>query len=106
MADCLDDYLQINTKTTSTQASEPNDSRVHLLGFFQRWAEMKERNLSALSHTDKILVFKVTIFTSHEKNNPFSACILGSKWNRMIIPPSYENEVKRVVVVVGGGGGG
>ena len=37
-------------------------ARAHLLGFFQRWAEMKERNLSALLYADKILVFKVTIF--------------------------------------------
>ena len=44
---------------------------------------------------------KLPYFPSHEKINPFSACILGSKWNRMIIPPSSENEVKGV----GGGGG-
>ena len=67
LAECLDDYLQMNTKTTSTQASKPNDSRAHLLGLFQRWAEMKERNLSALSYTDKMLVFKITIFAISRK---------------------------------------
>ena len=67
LAKCLDDNLQINTKPTSIQASKPNDSRAHLLGFFQRWAEMKERNRSALSYTDKILVFKVTIFPISRK---------------------------------------
>ena len=103
LAECLDDYLQMNTKTTSTQASKPNDSRAHLLGLFQRWAEMKERNLSALHTLIKCSFSKLPYLPSHEKNNPFFRLYT---WLEMEQDDNTSFLRKRSKMGGGGGGGG